>query len=58
MIATFSTSVAAVSPVSPALFLVLKEADAGAMFLVSGLGFSARGGSGVAVGLLCDILRD
>ena len=43
LVAAFSANVAAVSSVSPAVFLVRKKANAGAPFLASGLGFSVRG---------------
>ena len=57
-VAAFSACVAAVSSVSPAVFFVRKKANAGAPFLASRLGVSARGGSVVAVVLVCAILRD
>ena len=58
LVAAFSASVVAVGSVSPAVFLVWKKANSGAPCLASGLGFSARGGSVVAVIALCATLRD
>lgn len=54
-VAAFSACVAAVSSVSPAVFSVRKEVNAGAAFLASRLGIR---GSVVAVVVLGTILRD
>ena len=58
LVAAFSASVAAVSSVSPAVFLVRKKVYTGASFLVSGLGCSTRGDSVIVVSSLCVVLRD
>ena len=58
LVAAFSASVAAVTAVSPTVFIVLKKADTRAWFLASGFGSSAGSGSVVTVGALGAILCD